>query len=477
MHAMIAAFGRSGATLLALGLLTTGLCPAGTARAAAATTRPTATTRPGPVDWGTSKAGLQISLSLPGTVTAGGALKVRLALRNVGSAAVNLPGAEKVFGWLLLIYSREEAYISEKVFPAASLSSWPAKLAGDKTIDFKPTDLGPLGVYPYAQRREVYTAYLKPESGAALAKPTTTLSRKLSAAPARARFVLYIPRKDEAALTLASNVVPFEVGLPKWSQLDQAERKAVVERLLKKFDRDAWAAMSAHGQAVGIGRPIVGDLVRAVRQRNRPGFSRLWLATTLADIRCEESVAELIRLLDDPQGGIRSVVGYHGPKQHSEKLDAAIIERLAGGKDAGTVSYALLGFMVFRRQVPEKLLAASFESKDPRLRATFAAALKNRASDFNVSRLAALLGDGNERVRSAAAKALGAMARPVEPALEGLVKALDRPGDSARKSIADALGQLTGKKMPYEPGADEQAKNRVIQAWKDWLARRKKKDG
>ena len=37
-------------------------------------------------------------------------------------------------------------------------------------------------------------------------------------------------------------------------------------------------------------------LIQAVRQRGRPGYSRLWLATALADIRCEASAAELIRL-------------------------------------------------------------------------------------------------------------------------------------------------------------------------------------
>ena len=431
-----------------------------------------AETQPAPLPWGTGKAGVQISLSVPGPVRAGGKFQVRVAIRNVGSAPVALPGTKDVFGWLLLLYSRDNAYVTGKAFPAAELElgKWPGKLAGGKTIRFKPADLSGLNVYSYDKRRKVYTAYLKPDSGATLPAPDGTLARKLAPAKARARFMLYLPRPGERPLVLSSNVVDLEIAPPDWAQLSADAQKAFAARLLKQFDKDAWAAMSAHGQAVGIGPPIVPYLIQAVRQRNRPGFSRLWLATALADIRCDESADELIRLLDDPSGGIRSVVGYHGPKQRSAKLDAAVIKKIAKEKDTGPVSYALLGFMVFRNRVPEELLAASFDSKDPRVRATFAAALKGRASDFNVSRLAALLADENERVRSAAAKALGAMNRPSPPLIAALVRSLPAPGEAARKSIADALGQLTGRKAPYDPKAAPEARQKVIQGWRTWWA-------
>jgi len=427
-------------------------------------------TQPAPLEWGTSKAGVQLSLSVPGQIRTGGEFPAHLAVRNVGSAAVALPAAKDVFGWLLLYYSRDNACVTGKVFPAAKLApgKWPGELAGGGMIRLKPTDLSAVKVYSYDKRRAVYTAYLKPDSGATLPAADGNLARKLSPGKARARFMLYLPRPGEGALLLTSNVIDLEIAPPNFSQLSPDAQKEHAARLLKQFDRDAWAAMSAHGQAVKIGPPIVPYLIQAVRQRKRPGYSRLWLATALADIRCEESAAELTRLLDDPSGGVRSVVGYHGPKQHSAKLDAAIIEKVAKEKNTTTVSYTLLGFMVFRKRVPEELLAVSFESTEPRVRATFAAALKGRASDFNVSRLTALLADENERVRSAAAKALGAMNRPSAPLIAALVRSLQAPGEHARKSIADALGELTDRKAPYDPEADADTRQKVIQGWKDW---------
>ena len=433
-------------------------------------------TQPVPEPWGTSKAGVQVSLSVPGTIRAGGAFQVGLAVRNVGSAGVAMPAAKDVFGWLLLYYSRDNAFVTGRVFPAASLpaDAWPGELASGKTVRFAPVDLSARKVYSYDKRRQVYTVYLKPDSGATLPAADGTLARKLTPAKARARFMLYLRRPKAQPLLLTSNVVDLEIAPPDFAALSAEAQKEFAAKLIATFDKDAWAAMNAHGQAVAIGPAIVPYLVEAIRNRRRPGFSRLWLATSLADIRCEASVAELIRLLDDPAGGVRSVVGYHGPKQHSDKLDAAVIAKIAKDKSTSPVSYTLLGFMVFRSRVPEELLAVSFESDDPRVRATFAAALKSRASDFNVTRLTALLADENERVRSAAAKALGAMNRPSPAVIGALVRSLQAPGDVARKSIADALGELTDRKGPYDPKADAQAREKVVRDWRAWWAAKAK---
>ena len=427
--------------------------------------------------WGASKAGVQLSLAIPGKVRVGGKLSVDLAVRNVGSAAVKLPSGKDVFGWMLLIYDRDNAFITEKVFPAAELTAWPGELAGGKTVQFASLELASSAVYAYAKRQQVYTVYLKPEGGAKLPASDGTLGKKLAAGKAKAVLMLYIPRPGESPLLLTSNSVLLDVAGSKWSELSPEARKALATKLLAKFDRDAWSAMAAHGEAVALGPPISPYLVEAVKDRKRPSHARLWLATALADIRCEESVAGLIELLDGPAGGVQSVVGYHGPKQNSEKLDAAIIAKAAAGKNAGMLSYTLLGFMVFREQAPAKLLEVSFESTDPRVRATVAAAMKNHASDLNLSRLAALLADENEQVRSAAATALGAMNRAGEPVLAALVRSLSAPGDHARQSIAKALGQLTGRNAPYSPAASPAEKEKVVQGWKDWWVKRTTKTG
>ena len=434
-----------------------------------AATQPAAAELP----WGQAKAGVELSLTVPAAVRAGGKLTAQLAVRNVGTAGVKLPAAKGVSGWLMVFYNRQNSYVTQRVYPAAGLEAgqWPGQLGGDVIVRFPPQEMSGLDIYGPEKRRAVYAAYLLPDRSPAIPAADGKLARKLAAGKAAVRFMLCLPRPGEQPLVVSSNVVELEVLPPSWSALPAATQKEFAAKLIAKFDKDAWAAQSAHGEAVAIGPPIVPYLVEAVRDAKRPGFARLWLATALADIRCDESVAELIRLLDDPSGGVRSVVGYHGPKQHSDKLDAAVIDKIAAGKNADSLAYTLLGFLVFRSRVPDKLLAASFESKDPRVRSTVAAALKNQASDFNVSRLAALLADENQQVRSAAAKALGAMGRPGPAVIGALVRALSAPGEHARQSIAAALSRLTGRNVPYDPQAGEKARAAAIKDWRDWWAR------
>ena len=433
-------------------------------------------TRPATRAWGTDKAGVQVSLAMGGEAQVGGAFPVDVAIRNVGAAAVSLPRAKRVFAWLFLVQETPEgkqAFYTDKLPLAARQATWPAKLRSGKELTLPPCDIGGRGARRYVRGLKVIGGYpAGAPSGGAAAPPPRALKDAISPGRLRARMMLYLPRDDETPLLLVSNTVTVAVAAPDFASLSAAEQRAFGAKLIGRFDRDAFSARDAHGEAVRIGPAVVPYLVEAVRDRKRAGHSRLWLATALADIRCEASAAALIRLLRDPSGGVRSVVGYHGPKQRSAKLDEAILARIPAERDAGTISYTLLGFLVHRERVPEKLLAASFESTDPKVRATVAAAMKGQASDFNVSRLVVLLGDKNERVRAAAAKALGAMKRSGDPVLAALVRCLQAPGDYARKHVADALGELTGRKMPYDADAPAPAKRRVVQAWRDWWAAR-----
>ncbi|MGB2823902.1 MAG: hypothetical protein WBF17_23185, partial [Phycisphaerae bacterium] len=197
-----------------------------------------AETQPAAPQWGTSKAGVQISLSVPDQLRTGGKFEVHVAVRNVGSAAVALPAAKDVFGWLLLLYDRDNAYVTGKVFPAADLGpgKWPDKLDGGGAIRFEPTDMSAVNAYSYDKRRAVYTAYLKPESGAALPAPDGKLAGKLSPGKARARFTLYVPRPDEQPLMLSSNVIDVEIAPPDFSKLPPDAQKEFAARLLDKFD-------------------------------------------------------------------------------------------------------------------------------------------------------------------------------------------------------------------------------------------------
>ena len=179
--------------------------------------------------------------------------------------------------------------------------------------------------------------------------------------------------------------------------------------LLKQFDRDAWSARSAHEQAVKLGKQVLPDLIVAAEEQSRPEYSRLWLATAVADIEDKKAADALIALLGDRLETVRSVVAYYGPKQKSQELDRAIVHKAAQGTDASLIAYALLGFMVFRETVPDERVKAGLESDNSKVRATAVKALKGMASELNVSRLKKLSKDTDERVRATARKVLDAM--------------------------------------------------------------------
>jgi hypothetical protein len=153
----------------------------------------------------------------------------------------------------------------------------------------------------------------------------------------------------------------------------------------------------------------VPELVRAVKVLKRPDYSRLWLATAIADIACENSAAALAELLNDPLPSVRGVVGYHGPKQKNANLDKLIISQAAASHDSSLISYALLGFLVFRDSVPQELLKAGLESSEPQARNAAAGALAASASDFNMQRLRELVKDKDARVSATAKNVLAIM--------------------------------------------------------------------
>lgn len=423
--------------------------------------------------WGTSKAGVQLSLSIPDKVEAGGKLPVEVALRNVGSAGVEMPAAGDIFGWLMLSYGRDNAHATERVHPAAQMTKgrWPKVLAAGKTIDLPAIDLSAHGVFSTREKRtQAYTAYLKPETGGTAPRPDGTLAAKLTSGTARARFMLYVPRPGQTPLLLSSNIIDLRVAPPTWEGLSQAERKQFAADLIAKFDRDAWSGKTAHEAAVAAGPGIVPYLVEAIDRGKRPGHSRQWITTAIAKIRCEASARWLVKALGAPRGDLRQIVAYYGPIQRSDSLDAAIVAKAASAGGGGITARAVVGFLVFRRRVPEPLLAASFESKDPKARAALAAALKAQAGDSALSGLVSLLSDENPRVRSAAAKALGAMGRATDAVVGALVRSLAAPGESARQSIAAALTALTGRDGPYDPNAAAAARAGVLAGWRSWWA-------
>ncbi len=423
---------------LAVILLPLMLCPAGVCGPATApASRPAR-------EWGGSKAGLQASVASVGAVRVGGELTLSLRLRNAGRTPVELPKAPAgLRAWVVLVYGRDRAFVSAPL--ELTVRCLPATLGRDEPLDLGQADAAAVGAYPYRMRKTLYEAYLKPGEPAGLPEPPGTLREQLAAGEARAKVMLFFAREEGGNLALASNTLALEVLPPKLSSLSAAERKTYVAGLLAKFDRDAFGGKAAHGIAVKIGREIVPDLIEAVEVAKRPTHSRMWLTAALADIPSPKSARALEALLEDRHAGVRHVAAYHGPKQRAKSLDAAIIAAGARPGDPALTARALTGFLVHRGRAPQKLLSASVESDDPRVRSAVAAALSKQGGQTNLLRLVKRLEDEDERIRAAAAASLGAIGNRDRRIIAALREARRKGGKLATRRIDEALKQLGAK--------------------------------
>ena len=428
-----------------------------------------------PLEWGPPAGGLAAAITLDGEASVGGKLVVRLALRSAAGQTVGLPPARNAFGWLVILQTlgdAKKAFYSEKVPMAAAGAAWPAEIDADKVVRLGPFDLSAAKAYPRTAARQLLEAYVSGKDDAPLPAAGGRMNEAIEAGRAMVRFTLCLPREGEKPTLVTSGPLEIAVGPPNLASLDAGVRGKYLDDLLKQFDRNPWAGQQAHDTCVRLGAEVLPKVLAAAFETQRPGHARLWLATTLADIRDPRSVDALIRLLDDPMEGVTHIVAYHGVKQQSAKLDKALLARVRTAKaESRLAAWALLGFMVHRGSVPEEVLKAGLESDDPRARTTVAEALAQHAGEANVQRLASLLADTSERVRGTAAAMLGKSGARTPPVIGALVKALDLPGDSARQRIAKALSDLTGRNVLYDPAADPAARDKTIADWKAWWAK------
>ncbi len=438
-----------------------------------------ATTKAKPLrQWGKAKAGLQLSLSAGAKASVRGKYEVRLALRNRGAVGVALGDAEDAFVWISAIRNRQDSWLSVKIPLTDLVDAWPHRLSGDKPIVFKPDELFARQVYPYAIARKILIEYIKPSTPSKLPTTSGELSKIISTGKWVMRAHLCIARPGQKPLILASNKFSVEVAPPALASLSRQERRDYMNAVIAKFDADAWSAKSACELAVRLGPGAARYLSDAVLHRRRADFSRMWLATALAIIPSEISAETLERLLYDTLPAVRHVVAYHGPRQKNEQLDAAIVERTLKLKESRMTALAVLGFLVFRGEANAKLLAASLDHPDPRVRTTAISAMSQHANSTSLASLTSLLADKNQRVRAAAARALGAMKKADPKIISALVTALDLLGDDAHYRICETLSALTGQTQPpykYTPSADTKTHTKTIQAWKTWWTRQTSK--
>lgn len=422
-------------------------------------------------EWGNVTAGLRASARLDESLRVGGRCPVDLVVENIGSAAVGLGEKPEAIGWAFVMLgagqTRAAYYTEPLTLPAKT--TWPKALGSKGRLDLPAMDLAKVKVYPYVRGVKIVDGY--PRQDETARKSPGTLGDVLRADSLVVRVVVVVPRSGGRSAVLSSNTAKTDVDPPAWKDLSRARQAAYTRELLKRFDKDAWSGQQAHHAAVKVGPPLVPALIEAAKETKRPAHSRMWLTTALADIRDKRAGEALSDLLADKAAGVRYVVAYHGPKQRSKTLDAAILKAATAGKaEVRLQSFALLGFLVHRGTVPETLVAASLESGDPKVRATAARALSKRASETNLRRLVALLGDDDARVAATAAKVLGAMGSRRRDVIGGMIGALDDAPDPVREAICASLVKLLGSGKSYDGSASDAEKKAVVKHWQDFAA-------
>ena len=307
-----------------------------------------------PLVWGPPSAGVQSALAVEGDVRVGGTFRIRLSLRSAAGQTIGLPTAGEAFGWAVIGQSlgdSKRVYYSEKVRMAGA--AWPGELGGGAVVRLGPFDLSAATVFPSKAARSLLTAYLSGKDDADLPKAAGKLNEVLIAGRATVKFILCLPHEGEKPMLVASTLVPVTIGPPDMASLKPDAREKFLSGLMKQFNRHPWAGQQAHDTCVQLGKEVLPHVLKAAFETGRPSHARLWLTTTLADIRDPRCVRALITLLDDPAGGIRNVVAYHGVKQRSERLDKALLEKVkASYATSRLAAWTLLGFMVHRSSVP-----------------------------------------------------------------------------------------------------------------------------
>jgi len=414
------------------------------------------TAKPVP-QWGEAQGDIQAGLSLTGDAVMGDPLPLTCALKNMG-APRPLPGA---FAWLLVAQGKDKAYFSAKI-PLAV----PAKLDGAQTLEL-PLKLAGQKVFAYRKDLAVVQGYPTAAAGDEVPSALGTLENLVPAGKVRLKCMVYLPAAD-GPLLLTSNKLDVLVGDPPLAKLSPEMRQALVQDLVAKFRANEYASLAAHGRAVKLGAGITPDLIAALADQQQPEFARMWLATALCDIGDARAAAPLVALLDDPSGGVRYVVAFHGPKMKNATLDAAIDAKAQASKDPMFAAWAARGFGTAGRAVPDAMVATTLAGSDARAKMELAKLLAANPGDQTTTTLLRLVEDADASVRHAAVQSLADGHVRSAAAVGALIAALDKPGDGARQSVCAALCQMAGQTWTYDPTAEAAEKNRVVNQWKDW---------
>ena len=438
------------------------------------TARPAAPKAPGPStaprEWGEPNAGLSASAAPVGEWVFPSPLKLDFALRNTGKVRAALPGPKHLFGYLL-VGQGSSAYYTEKIFHAAGTKLLAAGLASGRELRLPTVDVGKLNAYSYMRHLELvdgYPAHMvdgKPQPQVAAGK----LGEVLRPGPVKVRYVVYLDRGREGPLRLVGGVLKLPLTLGDFRRLSAELQRQVLDDLSKRMRRDAWGASLACADAIRIGTPAVPAVAKLARDGTARDFTKVWAATALCGIGGAEVEETLIELLANTTPTMRHVVAYHGLRARSKKVEGAIMTRALSGKDPMVTAWAIMGYLKFRKAVPEALLAAGLKSEEWKVRAAVVETVTRGNPDrSHLPILRRLVQDEHPPIRRKAAEGIRYVADRSHETVEALVSALPKKGEAAREAVAAALCALTGNKWPYLPAAGTEKKQEVVKKWQQW---------
>ncbi|HET6430164.1 MAG TPA: HEAT repeat domain-containing protein [Phycisphaerae bacterium] len=426
--------------------------------------------RPAERPWGQAKAGVSVSVAAAGAWKLGGPMEVDFAIRNSGRVPATMPPRDELFGFLL-IGQGQTAWFSERIRHAETMPDWPAMLAEGAAVALPAVDLAGLDAFVYERGMGFHEGYPTAFAGGKPAPATKagTFGKVLKPGAVKVRYIAHLPRGAEGALQLVGPTLEMNLGLENFAGLPEPMRRKVLAEIGVRLRKDAFSAMAAHRDAVQIGKPAVEAARAVAADRSAPAFARMWAATTLADIGGPEAVAVLIGCLEDPDEGVRHVAAYHGVKLRDKGFEAALDKRAGGGEDPMLTAWAIMGYLRFRKVVPDALMAAGVESKQWKARAAVAETIARGNPDrSHLPLLRKLVADENGMIRISAARAIALVGDGSRQTVDALMTALEMEGDDARHAVATALCKVTGKTWVYSSQMSKEEREGVLRRWREW---------
>jgi|GEM_PF-3117628 len=406
--------------------------------AIAQTSRPVAEPK-----WGERVRHCQSRVIIPDAPAGKPNLEFTVQLRNVGPDKIPVTNLRV---WFLLAQGKDKVFYTALAKTPADL---PAAIDSGDQLQFK-TDLSLLDTFAYDPAIKIQDGIPTPGPDQQ-PKKLGAVKDTLPVGRVRVRaFVVYDTQDGNKRFVETVPSATAELGAPPaaddFATLSEAERKAVLEDLVRLFQGDAVAGKAAHDKAVKIGAPAVKTLVELLEKEDATSeHGRMWLVASLLSIRDDRAVDALIAEVKKG-GGSAHVIAYHGPRMNNDELNTVIREAAATGKDPRFTAWAARGLGLAGGKIDDAWIDPLLKQTDPLGRSEAATILAGASSAKATAAFIKLCDDPDASVRTAAANAAAQKNRKESAVIKALIASLKRDDAKAQKAAMGALQKLTGEK-------------------------------